>query len=88
MIERAARALAGWPPNVTSWEDVCDQPKDAKTLQEIYHTQVRAVIGEFREPSEAMIDAGMGALSERGCNPLTGDADACFQAMIDAALSE
>lgn len=49
---------------------------------------VRAVLEAVREPSEAVADAGMDLLTERGCNPLTGDAEAVWQAMINAALSE
>lgn len=49
---------------------------------------VRAVLQAYREPSEGMIEAGHDTLTERGCNPLTGDAEACLSAMIDAALSE
>jgi hypothetical protein len=51
-------------------------------------TVVRAVLQAIREPSDDMEAAGKDALGERGCNPFWGDAGACYQAMIDTALTE
>lgn len=48
----------------------------------------KAVLETVREPSEGQIEVGIDLLTERGCNPLAGDAEAVWAAMIDAALSE
>lgn len=37
-----------------------------------------------REPTDAMLEAGHNLLIEHGCNPLTGDAELCWEAMINA----
>lgn len=50
--------------------------------------QVRAVLECLREPSEAMIEAGLDVLTDHGCNPLTGDTEFTWQAMIDTVLAE
>jgi hypothetical protein len=78
VIERAARAVADYtgqrlPPQ-----------GDIITCEGI----ARAVLQAIREPSDAVTDVGVDMLTERGCNPLSGDAEAVWQAMIDAALSE
>ena len=88
-IERAARALAGWTPNVTSWEDVCHDPKDAKALQASYHNNVRAVLQAIREPSEGMIEpAAQMLMDEQSPEPPVLLAEVIWQAMIDRALAE
>lgn len=37
------------------------------------------------EPTDAMLEAGHDLLTEHGCNPLTGDAELCWEAMISAS---
>jgi hypothetical protein len=85
VIEKAARALAGWTPNVTRWEDVCHDPKDAKALQASYRNNVRVVLLAIREPSEAMVAAGT---EDSGIDGYVNDFHPIvpWQAMIDAAL--
>lgn len=47
------------------------------------------VLKALREPSEAMLGAGMMGLSNSGVDDAnSGDATSCWQAMIDAALGE
>ena len=46
----------------------------------------RAVLYSIREPSEEVIDAMMDLLTERGCNPLSGDAEAVWETGIDTIL--
>ena len=59
-----------------------------KGREALYRDEARAVIEAIREPSEGMVDAGYDLLNERGCQPLTGDTDDVWQAMIDTLLSE
>lgn len=54
----------------------------------IDYAAVDAMLNVLRDPDEAMIDAGDAALEDRGFDPLTGDAEACFQSMIDIITNE
>ena len=77
MLEELAKAmvtvLEGGPPD---------------TPYPIEIEAARAVLERLREPSNAVVDAGIDVLTERGCNPMSGDAEAVWQAMIDATLSK
>lgn len=53
-VEVVARAIAGWTPNVTCWEDTCEKRGDGVKLQAIYRQRARAAI------------AALQALGERG----------------------
>jgi predicted ATPase len=90
IVERAARAAmdevsrqtdGNWPADETGLVALVDYHLDFSDL-------ARAVLQAIREPSDDMEAAGKDALGERGCNPLWGDAGACYQAMIDTALTE
>lgn len=72
----------GHVPPVTDWREVPPEGRDmgAKVI--------RAVLSALREPTPGMVDTGIDMLTERGCNPLSGDAEAIWQAMIDHILTE
>jgi hypothetical protein len=76
-IKRAARAIANIEDfgNDRFWQN--------------YQDSARAVLMAIREPSKEIIEAGVKALSDSGVDDVRhGDALACWQAMIDAALEE
>ena len=55
--------------------------EDAETI-------ARAALGEMREPTEEMTDAGLGSGQDYGPSiPLVYSADDVWKAMIDAALT-
>ncbi len=88
-LERAARALAGWTPNMVSWEGMVDDPKDAPAIHAHYLEQVRAVLQAIREPSEGMVKAGFEDYPAIWTAALTPeDRIGIYQAMIDEALKE
>lgn len=82
-LERVAAKLAGLHPawRETPWESIGSETR------ELFLVDARAVLQALREPSPEMVEAGRTVLDEHGCNPLTGDAEASFTAMIDAALT-
>ena len=82
IIERAARALSGWTPNMTSWDGMVDDPKESLAIREHFRQMVRVVLQAIREPSEEMIEAGN--IADRGMLPWKGQ----WQAMIDTLLDE
>jgi len=88
MIERAARALC-YVDKDYQWcaMNCAKKGQCVGDLAQLELSQARAVLMAIREPSEGMMDAGRDMLTERGCNPLTGDESECWQAMIDAALN-
>lgn len=49
---------------------------------------IAAFIEAVRKPTDAMIEAGEDVLVEHGCNPLAGDPEAVWQAMLDALMQE
>lgn len=86
-IERAARAICltlGHDPDKDDEVGLGD-PGDLNW--NMFEDQVRAVLEAIREPSEVMAKAGTDALPAFEA-PLRADASDCWQAMIDAALSE
>lgn len=94
LIEKIARHLciaAGLQPDVGPVGD-CERPgmavPDTEPNWRSFVTQAQCLLQAIRDPSDAVTQAGLDILAERGCNPLSGDADAAWQAMIDAALSE
>ena len=85
MIERVARALwevSAEPEHGDSWEAV-----SASVWGDNLRQHARAVIKAMREPSEAMVDQGYEPIR---FTEVAGHLDAkrCYQAFIDAALSE
>jgi hypothetical protein len=79
MVERVARALC----RSAALGDPGQAYIDANWPN--YSTAARAAIEAMREPTEAMIGAGRGALPNF-C-PEDSDALVCWQDMIDAALA-
>jgi hypothetical protein len=78
-ILNSDREAAGFPP-VESRDGIPDSDG--------YVRNATAVLLALRTPSETMVEAGNSVLTEIGCNPVTGDEIAVWQAMIDAALTE
>lgn len=79
MIEKAARALSDLP---------CRCAGDAELDELRRREAVRAVLLSIREPSDDVTDAMIDMLTERGCNPLSGDAEAVWQTGIDTIINE
>ena len=85
MRERIARLYAGRALNKFGdadgvvWNGLCNHDR------EIAFRHADAVLEVMREPTEAQIDTGRDELTERGCNPVTGDAEAVWTAMVEAA---
>ena len=83
IIERAARALLASQEPSLLWDDLMEFD------QEAYKAEARAVITAIRQPSEAMIEAGLAECSadwrESVCREFLPD---IWKAMIDAALAE
>lgn len=81
MVERVARSIyerarpsADFGVDMASWESAA--PSTRSDLREL----ARTVIAAMREPSQAMVDAGVEAVSDGICD--------AWYAMIDAALEE
>lgn len=77
MIERVARAM--WnTTEVTSWDGA------PGSIRRMFLNGARAAIKAMREPTDAMVDAGLSR--DDGADPT--NAAGVFTAMIDAALNE
>ena len=83
IIERAARALFESQPRIERWDDLDPNSKS------IFLHKARKVIKAIREPSAAMIEAGLAECyadwRESVCREFLPD---IWKAMIDAALAE
>ena len=73
IIERAARALLARQEPSLLWDDLVDFDQKAFKLE------ARDVLTAIREPSDAMVEAGVAAFT---------NVRDIWQAMIDAALAE
>jgi hypothetical protein len=80
MVERVARAIFPEAEDYT-WDDFANAPNGSaeRITASVYRMRARAAIEAMREPTEAMVHAGM---SEEGT-----DLPSEYRAMIDAALS-
>lgn len=90
MIEKAARALAGWAPNVTCWEDIGEKRGDGEKLQAIYRQRARAVIEALMQaPLEIKLIAAQSITpGMMAANANYDAACACLDAFFTAALNE
>jgi hypothetical protein len=77
LVEKVARAMYETNQFVRGW----DHPKTAAMWHEIYRRKAIAALKAMREPTEAMVVAGVH-------HDNMGDMAGRWQAMIDAAISE
>lgn len=85
MVEKLALAIMTELCGLESKEDI-----DAAFIEGQFDLRavVRAVLSALREPTEAMVLAGLNEADKHGAILGNGRTESIFQAMIDVALSD
>jgi hypothetical protein len=87
MIERVAMALHKASMDIRPWANLPDESVGGYVGRDIYRADARVAIEAMREPTEAMVNAGIASLGSDDDRP-TGLVFLDFHtAVIDAALT-